>query len=181
MAITMSRLVLLSAVLSLAFAVTAVSSTEARGLKANVVLTQAAIPKNLSERALIGFAKGHQTKRLQETTGEPIADRKWSANMVINFNSVPGDLEFSVLFYDIHDGPRRFVEDMSMYVNDRSQKTYLQRVNLPRKRFKPNREMELVVVVRREEVGRLKFQVLGEEERRSGQVSFSDDDTRVRD
>ncbi len=172
----MSRWVGLGAVISAVLSLTAVSVGEARGLKATVVLTQAAIPKNLSERALLGFAKGHQTKRLQETTGEPLADRKWTANMVIQFNAPPGDLEFSVLFYDVHDGPRRFVEDMSTYVNDRTQKTYLQRVNLPRKRFKPNREMELVVVVRREEVGRLKFAVLGEEERRSGQVSFSDEE-----
>lgn len=172
----MSRWVGLGAVISAVLSFTAVSIGEARGLKAMVVLTQAAIPKNLSERALLGFAKGHQTKRLQETTAEPLPDRKWNANMVIQFNAPPGDLEFSVLFYDIHDGPRRFVEDLSTYVNDRTQKTYLQRVNLPRKRFKPNREMELVVVVRREEVGRLKFAVLGEEERRSGQVSFSDEE-----
>lgn len=173
---TMSRWVALGAVLAAASALFFVSTGEARGLKASVFLTQAAIPKNLSERALIGFARGHKSTRLQETTGEPMADRKWTANMVIEFNAPPGDLEFSVLFYDIHDGPRRFVEDLSTYVNDRTQKTYLQRINLPRKRFKPNRNMELVVVVRREEVGKLKFAVLGEEERRSGQVSFGDDE-----
>lgn len=180
MGITMSKRVgqgtLLAAGLAAFFALTLGSTGEARGLKATVVLTQAAIPKNLSERALLGFARGHQTKRLQESTAEALPDRKWSANMVIQFNAAPGDLEFSVLFYDVHDGPRRFIEDLSTYVNDRTQKTYLQRVNLPRKRFKPNRNMELVVVVRREEVGRLKFAILGEEERRSGQVSFGDDE-----
>lgn len=173
---TMSRWVALSGLAVVAVALSAASVGEARGLKATVFLTQAQIPNRLSEKALLGFARGHKTSRLQETTGVPLADRVWTANMVVQFNAPPGDLEFSVLFYDVHDGPRRFVEDLSTYVNDRSQKTYLQRVNLPRKRFKPNRNMELVVVVRREEVGKLKFAVLGEEERRSGQVAFGDDE-----
>lgn len=172
----LAALTALAAVATLAAATGWASPGEARGLKATVVLTQAAIPARLSERALLGFARGHQSKRLHETTAEPLPERKWTANMVVQFNAPPGDLEFAVLFYDVHDGPRRFVEDMSTYVNDRTQKTYLQRINLPRKRFKPNRNMELVVVVRRQEVGKLKFQVLGEEERRSGQVSFGDDE-----
>ena len=37
--------------------------------------------------------------------------------------------------------------------------------------------MELAVIVKRQEVGTLKFGVLGEEIKRSGQVSFSDDET----
>jgi len=36
--------------------------------------------------------------------------------------------------------------------------------------------MEVAVIVRREEVGVLKFGVLGEEPRRTGTVNFSDDE-----
>jgi hypothetical protein len=36
--------------------------------------------------------------------------------------------------------------------------------------------MELVVTVRRQEVGRLSFELRGEEERRSGEVTFSDNE-----
>ena len=38
--------------------------------------------------------------------------------------------------------------------------------------------MELVVTVRREEVGRLNFELLGEEIRRTGQVDFSEEEAR---
>ena len=65
---------------------------------------------------------------------------------------------------------------MAIMVNDRKQKTFVQKVTLPRPSFKPNRNMELVVTVKREEVGRLKFGVLGEEIKRSGEVSFSDNE-----
>jgi hypothetical protein len=56
----------------------------------------------------------------------------------------------------------------------------VQRIRLERPKFKPNRRMELVVTVRREEVGRANFDMIGEEVQRSGTVSFSDDDTRAR-
>ena len=69
------------------------------------------------------------------------------------------------------------VDDMSTMINKRNEKTFVQQVSLERPAFKPNRQMELVVTVKRAEVGTLKFGVLGEEIKRSGQVSFSDDET----
>ena len=147
---------------------------EAGGLKAQIFLVQAKIPAKLSEKALIGFARKNANKLLRETTDAPVKERKWQADMVISFNAPVNDMEFQVLFYDIQDGPRRFVNDMSTMVNDKSQKTYVQKVVLPRPSFKPNRQMELVVTVKRAEVGRLKFGVVGEEIKRSGEVTFSD-------
>jgi hypothetical protein len=149
-------------------------AAHAGSLKAQIYLLQTPIPNSLSEKALIGFARAHANKLLRETPEGEIKTRKWKAEMVITFNSSVGDLEFQVLFYDIHDGPRRFVEDMSTMVNDKKQKTFVQKITLPRPAFKPNRQMEMVVTVMRSEVGRLKFGVIGEEIKRSGEVSFSD-------
>ncbi|MFI5306452.1 MAG: hypothetical protein ACHQ53_03805 [Polyangiales bacterium] len=147
---------------------------QAGSLKASIYLLQASIPGNLSEKALIGFARAHANKLLRESNEPELKKRKWKAEMVINFNAPVDDMEFQVLFYDVQDGPRRFVEDMSTMVNDRKQRTFVQKITLPRPSFKPNRQMEMVVTVRRSEVGRLKFGVIGEEQKRSGEVSFSD-------
>lgn len=152
---------------------------EAGSLKATVYLTQAKIPGGMSEKAMLGFARGHTSKLLQESDGD-VKARKWTANLVVSFNRPVDDMEFTVLFYDVNDGPRRFIEDMSTMVSNRSEKTFVQRINLPRPTFKPNRQMELVVTVHREEVGKLKFGVVGEEIKRSGQVSFSDEETGAR-
>jgi hypothetical protein len=145
---------------------------EAGALKANVYLTQNKIPGGLTEKGLLGFVKGHKTGRLRESTETKLEERKFMAEMVTQFTGAPGDLEFHVLFYDVHDGSRQFVEDMSTFIDDRTQKVFLQRVKLPRPRFKPNRRMELVVTVKRAEVGSLKFITEGEEVRHSGTVSF---------
>lgn len=148
---------------------------EAGALKANVFLTQHKIPGNLSEAGLLNFVRAHKAARLRETTEAKLDERKFMAEMVTQFNAPPGDLEFHVLFYDITDGARQFIEDMSTFIDDRKQKVFLQRVKLPRPRFKPNRRLELVVTVKRAEVGSLKFIVDGEEKRHSGTVDFGSD------
>jgi hypothetical protein len=147
-------------------------AVEAGSLKANVFLTQNKIPNGLTEKGLIGFARSHSSGRLRESSEEKLEERKFMAEMITQFTAPPGDLEFHVLFYDIHDGERKFIEDMSTYIQDKKQRVYVQRVKLPRPRFKPNRRMELVVTVKRTEVGKLKFITDGEEKRNSGVVSF---------
>jgi hypothetical protein len=154
-----------------------VHPVEAGGLKAQVFVTQAKLPGGLSEKGLLGFARGNSMKLLHETTDDEIKRRKWKANLVVSFSKPVDDMEFTVLFYDVQDGPRRFVEDMSTMVNNRNNKTFVQPITLSRPTFKPNRQLELVVTVKREEVGKVKFGVLGEEIKRSGQVSFSEDET----
>jgi hypothetical protein len=152
-----------------------VRPAEAGGLKASMYLTQAKIPTGMSEKGLLGFARANSMKLLHETKDDDIKKRKWKANLVVSFNKPPDDMEFQVLFYDIQEG-RRMVEDMSTMISKRTEKTFVQSVSLDRPAFKPNRQMELVVVVKRNECGTLKFGVLGEEIKRSGQVSFGDDE-----
>jgi hypothetical protein len=147
-----------------------------RRLRATLVITQAAIPRDLSEAALLRFARGHASKIMNETDEADIATRRWPGNLIVQFTSAPSDIEFHALFYDIEDGPRNFVDDMSIYVHDDSQRTYVQRLNLARPRFRPNRRMEMVVTVRHEEVGTLRFELRGEEIRRSGMVDFTDEE-----
>jgi hypothetical protein len=166
-----AAIALCSAMLAAAVVVFPVSAG-AGGLKANVFLTQNKIPNGLTEGGLLGFVRSHKAVRLRETTEEKIEERKFMAEMVTQFNAPPGDLEFHVLFYDITDGSRQFIEDMATFIDDRKQKVYVQRVKLPRTRFKANRKMELVVTVKRAEVGSLKFIVDGEEKRNSGTVNF---------
>jgi hypothetical protein len=152
-------------------------SAEAQGLRAQIFLTQAKVPKTTSERGLIQFARAHQARRVQETRDEKPTDRKWLASLVTAFNQSPNDLEFTVNFYDLDKGERRFVDSMSVFTADRSQRTYVSKLKMERPKFKPNHKHELVVLVRRREVGKLQFELVGEEKRNTGEVSFSPDET----
>lgn len=146
---------------------------EAQRVRCQIHVTQARVPRNLSERGLIGFARRHRAARLRETAEEDLNEREWRANAVFAFNRPPGDLEFHALFYDVTDGARQFVREMSVFTSDRSQRTVLHRIALPRPTFRPNRRIEMVVTLRRQEVGRTRFIIDGEEIQHSGQVDFT--------
>lgn len=180
-----STLALLTA-LSVGLAAALISVTEAPvaeaqrgGLRATIYVTQAAVPRGLTEKALVGFARGHQARTLAETTDTPLDQRRWLGNMVIQLSAPLNDLEYHALYYDVTDGAHDFIDDMSINVHDRTQRTFVQRISLPRPRFRPNRRIELVVTVRRAEVGRARFDLRGEEAQRSGVVDFSESDTRA--
>lgn len=153
-------------------------ASAAAPLRAKVLITQTAIPQNLNERKLIAFAKSHNAKRLQETKDVPVKQRRWFAEMVVAFNTSPADLEYHALFFDVTGGGRRFVDDMAIMVSDKAQRTFLQKLKLKRPQFEPGHVYEIVVTVRRNEVGKTLFETIGDFEQRSGRVDFDDKETR---
>jgi hypothetical protein len=150
---------------------------EAQGLKAQVFLTQAKVPAKTSERGLLQFARKHRTLSLRETRDAKVTDRMWLARLVTAFNKPPNDLEFTVNFYNVEGGKQKFVDSMSIFTSDRSQKTYVSKLKLERPKFKPNEKHELVVLVRRREAGKARFNLVGERKRNTGEVSFGADET----
>ncbi len=147
---------------------------EAQGrLRAQAYITQQRIPRGLTEQGLIRFARGHQSRRLSETTSQPIRQRKWRANLVVAFNRPIGDLQFQVLFYDLDDGRRFVAPALDVFLSDRNEKTFLQPLRLERPHFRPNRDMEMVVLVRRREITRRRFTLVGAAPRNSGNVDFA--------
>jgi hypothetical protein len=151
----------------------------APGLRAKIFLTQKGVPGSLSESGVIRFAQSNKATRLHESSDVPIEDRHWRATLVANFNQPVGDSEFEVLFYDIQTSERKFIAPaMTVFVNDRNQRTIVHKMHLKRPQFEPNRLLEMVVTVRRQEVGRYRFQILGDRVQHSGEVTFSDDEAR---
>lgn len=151
----------------------------ASGLHAKIFLTQRGISRSLSESGVIRFAAANKATRLRESTDAPVEDRQWNANLVVRFSQPVGDSEFEVLFYDIQTDERKFIAPaMTVFVNDRNQRTIVHKLRLKRPQFEPNRRLEMVVTVRRQEVGRYRFQILGDRVQHSGEVTFSDDEAR---
>lgn len=151
----------------------------ALGLRAQIYLTQRGIPRSLTESGVLRFARQNKVTRLRETTDAPIEDRQWRASLVASFNAPIRDSEFEVLFYDIQTSERKFIAPaMTVFVSDSNQRTIVHKLRLKRPQFEPNRRLEMVVTVRRQEVGRYRFQILGDRVQHSGEVTFTDDEVR---
>lgn len=151
----------------------------ATGLRAKIYLTQKGIPRSLSEAGVLRFARAHKATRLRETTDAPIDERQWRASLVASFNAPVRDSEFEVLFYDIQTAERKFIAPaMTVFLSDSNQRTIVHKLRLKRPQFEPNRRLEMVVTVRRQEVGRYRFQILGDAVQHSGEVTFTDEEAR---
>lgn len=137
-------------------------TVQAGRLQAKVFITQEPIPRKLSEKDLLDFIKKHQMQKIEESKESNIKERGWTANLIIAFNGSPDTLEFDLVFYDVQKGVRVFVDRQNSLLNDKNQKTYVDKIKLKRPMYQPNRKMELAVVVKQAEVGSLKFSTVGE-------------------
>ncbi|MCA9609985.1 MAG: hypothetical protein KC619_30525 [Myxococcales bacterium] len=146
---------------------------------AQVYITQTRPPRLPTERALIGWARSHRSRFLDETHEDELAQRKWLATMVVAFRRQVGDLEYQALFYDRGRGgheERRFTRSMAFMLNSRDERTFVQPLRLPRPDFQPLHTYEMVITVRRQEMGTTMIALRGEEPRRTGRVDFTDED-----
>jgi hypothetical protein len=154
------------------------------GLKATLALSLKDPPTSMPESSLMRFAQAHRPEQRKLTDGSfdnnraavKYEDRVFLAWLVTKFNNPPNDHEFQIVFYDVTNGAREFIDSTSIFINkSEGQKTFVTPLKLKRNRFKPNRKMELVVTVLRQEVGSLKFETHGKEKEHSGVVSFGPD------
>ncbi len=168
-------LLCLVSVLALAGAIAPLGEEAAAqgGLRAQVWLVQGRIPRLPSAQSLLGYARSHNARRLTETSEPQLRDRKWLGSLVTKFSRPLGDVQFTVLFYDVEEERRITGQPMDVFVNRRDETVFVQRFQLERRWFRPNRKMELVVTVRRQEVGKARFELLGEVPRNSGVVDFT--------
>ncbi|MGB0678856.1 MAG: hypothetical protein ACPGUV_04260 [Polyangiales bacterium] len=154
-----------------------ISTGHAAG-KARVYVVQKRIPRTLSERKLLRFAKTNRAKVLQEKKDKPIDERQWRAEMVLSFKRPPfgrrgGAQEFTVLFYDL-ERRQEFIQDLVVMVPDPSQKTFVQKIRLKRPNFQPNHRIRMVVTLNRREVAEVELTLRGEQKKRSGVVDFNE-------
>ena len=154
------------------------SAEAGAGLRAKIFLLQKGVPGRLGERGVLKFARANRVKRLAETRDRPIPERMWKATMVAAFNRPIGDLEFELLFYDTQDANKKFIAPTTVFLGNRDDRTIVHKLRLKRPEFKPNRRMQMVVTVRRHEVARHAFQIIGQHVQHSGEVTFSDEETR---
>ena len=132
-------------------------SAEAAPPKAKVYITQESIPRGLPEKDLIAFAKKNQASSVFETKGSDNQNRSWIFSLLIAFNASPGEMEYELVFYSAQKGVRIPVENRSMVLSGRDQKTYLQKIVLKQPKYQPDQDIELVVVINGQQVGGEKF------------------------
>ena len=112
---------------------------------------------------------------------EDKAKKSWRIYFAAFFKKGLTDIEVVVKLYDINSSPKALIGSFEQFVEQRGQTALLSNITLEREQIGVNRNVLMVIEVGGRAVAAGKFKLLGEVERHSGKVDFSEDDTRKGD
>lgn len=112
---------------------------------------------------------------------EDKAKKSWRIYFAAFFKKGLSDIEVVVKLYDLNSSPKALIGSFEQYVEQRGQTALLSNITLQREQVGVNRNVLMVIEVGGRAVASGKFKLLGEVERLSGKVDFSEEDTRKSD
>jgi hypothetical protein len=112
---------------------------------------------------------------------EDKAKKNWKIHFAAFFKKPLNDIEVVVKLYDVGNGQKSHLASFEQYLDQRGQKALLSQFTLERKHVGVNKRVLLVIEVGGRAVASGRFDILGEEERYTGKVDFSDEDTKKSD
>lgn len=117
------------------------------------------------------------TTTTDEKTKKTTTTKTWHIYFAAWFRRPLNDIEIVVKLYDNGKPGRPMVASFEQYLSERGMKSLLSDFVLDRKNVGVNRELNMVIEVGGAVVATGKFRILGEEERLTGKVDFSADET----
>ena len=133
--------------------------------------------KRFPMKAKSGSAYVAAIRKQSKTQFMEDKDKKWHVYFAAFFRKPLADIEVIVKLYDTRAPGRPMVASFEQYVSERGQKALLADFVLERKLVGVNRDLWMVLEVGGVTVASGKFKILGEAERFTGKVDFSDDET----
>jgi anaerobic ribonucleoside-triphosphate reductase len=103
-------------------------------------------------------------------------NQRWRIYFAAFFKKPLNDLEVTVKLYDITDGSQKLVASFEQYLDGRGQRSIISSIKLKRSEFGVNRHIMMVIENRGRRLALGKFKILGEAERYSGKVEFTEEE-----
>ncbi len=127
---------------------------------------------------------GAYTSKLRKQKKEKFWENKtkkgWKIYYAAFFNRPYNDLEVTVKMYDISDGRKQMLGSFEQYLDKRGERVIISYVEIERKYFGVNKRVLMQVEDYKGRVyAKGYFKILGEAERYSGQVSFTEEETKA--
>jgi len=184
-----SRSLVLGLGLALLFALTSGGAVEAKGKKkggggrgpekafsGQVLFSKKRFPMSA------GSPGAYTSKLKKQRTDKFWEDKKkkaWRVYYAAFFKRPFNDLEITVKLWDISTGQKQLGGSFEQYLDDRGERVIISYVDLERKFFGVNKQILMTVEDHRGTIyAQGKFKILGEGEHYSGQVSFTEEETK---
>jgi hypothetical protein len=121
-------------------------------------------------------------KMKQEVFQEDKSDHSWTIHFAAFLKSPLNDMEYSIKFYELsgHSG-QQLLAATDQFTDARGEKTIVSKIKLDKKQVGVNKEVLMTLESKGKVLASSRFKLLGEGERFSGKVDFSDDDAAGKD
>ena len=172
-----NRLGALVFTLSLAFVVSSLTATEAEAnpYKGKIKFSTKRFPLAAkSKSAYFAKIKKQSKDKFQEDT----ENKQWKIQFAAFFSRPLNDLEVTIRIYDVTTKQKVLKVAFEQYLSGRNQKEIISNIKLEREKFGVNRRLLMEVVSRNKVLAKGTFQILGEAEKFSGKVDFSEEETK---
>ncbi|WP_428269839.1 hypothetical protein [Haliangium sp.] len=164
--------------LGLTFVAAVASDREAlaRGpFDGKIVTSQKRIPVSArSQKAYYAKLRKQSSKKFQEDTDK----KQWKVYFAAFFKKPLNDLEVTIKLYDVTDRKQPHLRaSFEQFLDGRGQTSLVSYVKLERETFGVNRRVRMTVENRGRVLAETTFEILGEAEKYSGKVDFSEEET----
>jgi hypothetical protein len=102
--------------------------------------------------------------------------KEWKVYFAAFFKAPLDDLEVVVKLYDITSGGQQVLASFEQFTDARGQRTLISNMKLERKQFGVNKHILMTIESRGRVLASGRFKILGEAERFSGKVDFSEEE-----
>ncbi len=101
--------------------------------------------------------------------------KKWTIHFAAFFKKPLNDLEVTIRLYDVTEGTKKMVASFEQYLGKRGERSFHSSMTLDDKQIPVNRKVLMEIVNKGRVLAQAQFDLVGEAEKYSGQVDFSDE------
>ena len=141
--------------------------------KGQIITSTKRFPLNSrSKDAYIAQVRKQSQKNFQEDKEKHV----WKIYFAAFLKAPLNDVEYVVKFYEIGRGTQQLLGASEAFNDERGQKTIVSNITLEKKSFGVNKEVLMTIENKGNVLASGRFKILGEGERYSGKVNFSEDE-----
>lgn len=130
-----------------------------------------------SQSAYVAAIKKQSTSNFMEDK----TDHTWMVYFAAFLKRPLNDVEYTIKFYELGSGGQRLLGTSDQFNDERGQKTIVSKIKLDKKGFGVNKELLMTIENKGTVYASARFKILGEGEKFSGKVNFSEDEAQGKD
>jgi len=120
-------------------------------------------------------------KQSQSNFVEDKKDHTWTIYFAAFLNKPLNDVEYVIKFYELSGKSQQLLATSENFNDERGQKTIVSKITLDKKQMGVNKELLMTLENKGSVYASTRFKLLGEGEKFTGKVNFSDDEANGKD